>query len=56
MNKTDLLAIAVCCREWPVYPFMRMGRCGYCNERPVVDPSITLEDYMRRRAQGADAA
>lgn len=29
---------ARCCRDWPVVPYMRIGRCGLCGERPVVTP------------------
>jgi hypothetical protein len=49
MEKHDLLAIATCCREWPVYPFMGWGRCGYCQERPALTPDRTVADYMRDR-------
>ena len=31
------LAIAVCCREWPVTIDARIGRCGFCGERPIID-------------------
>jgi hypothetical protein len=31
------LVIAVCCREWPVALGQRIGRCGFCGERPVID-------------------
>lgn len=27
---------AECCRAWPVFIGVRMGRCGYCGEVPVV--------------------
>jgi len=30
------LAIAVCCREWLVDSSSRIGRCGFCGERPIV--------------------
>jgi hypothetical protein len=30
------IVIAVCCREWPVFPFLPIGRCGICKQRPVV--------------------
>ncbi len=33
----DNLVIATCCRDWPVTPFARIFRCGYCGERPQVD-------------------
>ena len=40
---TALLVEAVCCRTWLVSPFARIGRCGYCGERPViVENSETL--------------
>lgn len=29
-----LIVTAQCCREWPVLPYARIGRCGYCNQRP----------------------
>jgi hypothetical protein len=31
-----LIAVAVCCREWPVFAWLPIGRCGYCGERPVL--------------------
>jgi len=27
---------ARCCRDWPTLAMTRMGRCGYCGERPAV--------------------
>ena len=48
-EKEDLLVIAVCCREWPVYTFLRIGRCGLCGVRPEIDPSRSLADYMAAR-------
>jgi hypothetical protein len=28
---------ARCCRDWPVVGAgVPMGRCGYCNERPII--------------------
>ena len=30
------LAKAYCCREWSVILGVRIGRCGYCGERPVI--------------------
>lgn len=49
LAKHSLLRIAVCCREWPIYPFMPWGRCGYCGERPEIDDRISLDDYTARR-------
>jgi hypothetical protein len=28
---------ARCCREWPVFAYNRIGRCGECGDRPVID-------------------
>ena len=36
------LAIAVCCREWPVALGQRIGRCGFCGERPVIDWTLDV--------------
>ena len=52
---TDLLAVAVCCREWPVSPLGRMGSCGYCGEVPVIDPTRTIDGYMARRKEARNA-
>ena len=41
-GNTPYLAIAVCCREWPVDPMSRMGRCGLCGEVPVIDWTLRL--------------
>jgi hypothetical protein len=30
------IVIAVCCREWPVFAAVPLGRCGYCKQRPVI--------------------
>jgi hypothetical protein len=45
------LVIAACCREWPVALGQRIGRCGFCGERPVIDwtlsvPTVELPDAM----------
>ena len=36
---TDLgpVLTAYCCREWPVYVYYQIRRCGLCGEIPVVD-------------------
>lgn len=48
MEKTDLLVIARCCRDWPVYSFMPWGRCGICGERPeLTDKPLSV--YMAER-------
>jgi hypothetical protein len=47
--KHSTLKIAVCCREWPVYPFAPWGRCGYCGTVPVLDPRISLAAYLAKR-------
>jgi hypothetical protein len=36
------LAIAVCCREWPVSLLSRVGHCGFCGERPIIDWAIDV--------------
>lgn len=25
-----------CCRDWPLVPLEKIGRCGYCGETPEV--------------------
>ncbi len=25
-----------CCRDWPLQPLSRIGKCGYCGQVPVV--------------------
>ena len=35
-HKPHLLMKAYCCREWPVDPRYRLGRCGYCRQIPVI--------------------
>lgn len=30
------VATATCCREWPVALGVRMGRCKFCGEGPVI--------------------
>lgn len=37
-----------CCRDWPMVPAIRVGRCGYCGERPVYTDK-TIEQYMAER-------
>lgn len=32
----SLLVEATCCRTWPVFPLLGIGRCGYCGQRPKV--------------------
>ncbi len=27
---------AYCCREWVVWALSRIGRCGYCADRPRI--------------------
>lgn len=46
---TEHLAIAHCCRDWPVALFARIGHCGDCGEVPVITDK-TLEQYMTERA------
>ena len=36
------LVTAVCCREWPVTYVARIGRCGFCGERPVIDWTLSV--------------
>ena len=31
-----LVVTARCCRDWLVAAYVGIGRCGYCDERPVV--------------------
>lgn len=31
-----MLVEAECCRTWEVDPRFRIGRCGYCGERPKI--------------------
>jgi hypothetical protein len=47
---TGPLAIAVCCREWPVDPLSPIGRCGFCGERPVIDwlRAVSEQCWFRR--------
>ncbi len=46
-----LTVTAVCCRAWPVGIGMAIGRCGYCGERPVVDPDRTRWANLRNQEQ-----
>lgn len=48
----DLL-IATCCRWWPVFVGVRMGHCGYCGETPEINPSLTMDDYMKWKENNA---
>ena len=50
----DVVVIARCCRDWPVYPFSPMGRCGYCGERPERTDK-TVAAYMAERSARLDA-
>lgn len=43
-----LLAVFRCCRDWPVNPLARMGRCGDCGERPTYT-SKSIAAYMAER-------
>jgi hypothetical protein len=36
MPSTLPTVTAVCCREWEVFLFVKMGRCGYCGEIPEI--------------------
>ena len=37
--------IAVCCREWEVALGVKMRRCGYCGEVPIVpQPFKSVEE------------
>jgi hypothetical protein len=44
------LAIWRCCRDWPVNPLGKIGRCGICGERPE-PTSKTLDEFMAERAK-----
>lgn len=43
-----LLAIFQCCRDWPVNPLQRLGKCGYCGQVPEWTDK-TIEQYMAER-------
>lgn len=44
----DNLRVAHCCRDWPVFPLSRMGRCGYCGETPEMNDK-TIAEYQAER-------
>ena len=49
---TKILVVGHCCRDWPMIPFVRWGRCGDCGETPErTDKSI--EQYMAEREGAA---
>lgn len=35
-NTVLIVTKAYCCREWTVLAYVRLGRCGYCGQRPVI--------------------
>jgi len=48
---------ATCCREWPVSYLARIGRCGFCGERPVINrlsveqpPVVVAPPVVQREA------
>ena len=47
------LAIFRCCRDWPVFTLMRVGRCGACGEVPERTDK-TIEQYMDERKVRTD--
>lgn len=47
---TQYIAIFRCCRDWPMYPMIPMGRCGLCGERPIYTDK-TVAQYMAEREQ-----
>lgn len=47
-----LVRIAHCCRDWPVNPLSRMGRCGDCGQVPTMTDK-TVEQYMAERAEAS---
>jgi hypothetical protein len=44
----ELLRIYRCCRDWPCFPFLKIGRCGDCGEVPELTDK-TVEEYMAER-------
>lgn len=42
-----VLAVAVCCRRWPVAWPARLSRCGFCGTVPVV---VDLPSWPSERA------
>lgn len=42
------VTIVRCCRDWPVFTLARMGKCGFCGERPEPTDK-TVDEYMAER-------
>ena len=43
MTADPIIVTARCCRDWPVMMFVRIGRCGYCGQVPIVVGPDPLE-------------
>lgn len=36
-----------CCRVWPLSPMWKVGKCGYCGQRPEAE--ATESEYEQQR-------